>query len=199
LSGTGVIDGVTIDQKGQIPIPQYGILAPVYAASIIAALLTISLLVTRGAVWGTKKSREQMRVVGFSMLAATLVAIATNFALPFLTQNTESALLAPIAALIMISGLHYSIAKQGLYLLVLSTLAGIYFGLAYLLSVVLFAGRSPTYDIDSSLINVISALLLTFLFQPVKHFFDHLTNRLFYHGEYDPETFSRDFARLAIT
>lgn len=208
LSGTGVIDGVTIDQKGQIPIPQYGVLAPVYAASIIAALLAISLLVTRGAVWGTKKSREQMRVVGFSMLAATLVAIATNFALPFLTQNTESALLAPIAALIMISGLHYSIAKQGLfdfkqaairtmvYLLVLSTLAGIYFGLAYLLSVVLFAGRSPTYDIDSSLINVISALLLTFLFQPVKHFFDHLTNRLFYHGEYDPETFSREFGMI---
>ncbi len=208
LSGAGIIDGITIDQKGQVPIPQYGVLAPLYVGGLVIALCAIILLVVRGALWGTKKSRDQMRVVGLSMLTAALVAIVTNFILPFLTQNTESALLAPIAALIMISGLHYSIAKQGLfdfkqaavrtmvYLLVLSALAGIYFGLAYLVSVLSFAERSLMHNVDPNLFNVVSALLLAFLFQPVKRFFDRLTNRLFYRGEYDPETFSREFGTI---
>ncbi len=81
------------------------------------------------------------------------------------------------------------------YFLSLITLSAVYYGLAYAISAVLFHGDYSSY-LSVGPINVALALLLAFIFQPVKRFFDKLTNGIFYKDNYDPNEF---YARLNRT
>lgn len=70
----------------------------------------------------------------------------------------------------------------------LLTLAVIYFILAQLLSV-LFLQNRVTYDVSLSPFNIIIALLLALLFQPIQLFFNRVTNKFFFRKSYDIDNF----------
>lgn len=78
------------------------------------------------------------------------------------------------------------------YTLSLATLSIIYYYLAYIVSIVFFNGNTSS-SVSFSPINIALALLLAFMFQPVKRFFDKTTNSFFYKGNYNTDDF---FARL---
>lgn len=98
----------------------------------------------------------------------------------------------------------YAIVKHGLFDIklaavrgvvyggVLVTLSLIYYAAAYLASF-LIIGNHMTTDISISPFNMLLALALAFLFQPIKRFFDKVTNDIFYRNAYSSETF---FAEL---
>lgn len=107
----------------------------------------------------------------------------------------------PLATTIFLISTTISIVKHGMfdiravtarslaYALSLVALAGIYYLLAYVMSIMLFSG-TEVVDTSVSLVNVALALTLAFAFQPVKRFFDHFTDRIFYHGSYDQDEFT---------
>ncbi len=83
--------------------------------------------------------------------------------------------------------------RSAVYVLSIITLAGIYYAIAYFVSVALFQGRvSNTVSVNP--INVGLALVLAFIFQPIKSFFDKITNDIFYRDRYDSSEF---YARLS--
>jgi signal transduction histidine kinase len=76
------------------------------------------------------------------------------------------------------------------YSLILATLIGLYFGSAFLVSVMV---QQTFLSSTQLIISFALALLITLIFQPIKHFFDRLTNRLFYRNIYNTDEF---YARL---
>lgn len=78
------------------------------------------------------------------------------------------------------------------YTLTILTLATIYFILALIITDVLLRERSDT-SLVASIVNVSVALVLAFIFQPIKRFFDRVTNSIFFQDAYDPGEF---FARI---
>ena len=74
------------------------------------------------------------------------------------------------------------------YVLSIITLAVVYLLLAYLVSFV-FLQSSLATGVSFSPVNVLFALMLAFIFQPVKMFFDKITNSIFYRDRYNPEEF----------
>ena len=81
------------------------------------------------------------------------------------------------------------------YVLTVAVIAGLYIGIAYGASLIFFKGQIVD-GVSFSPLNITLALLMALVFQPVKHFFDRITNRLFYHGEYDRDVFFKEFGQI---
>jgi signal transduction histidine kinase len=86
-----------------------------------------------------------------------------------------------------------AIVRSVTYSLVLVTLAGAYTVIAFLLSAIFNRNMSSPEQILS---GVVISLILAFAFQPLKHFFDRITNRVFYKDNYNTDDF---FAKLNKT
>lgn len=193
-----------LERRGGVPLPVYGPLIWIYVAMIAVCITAIIVLLVRGASAGSAQYRMQVRTIGASLLAATGIALATNLILPALFNDATIALLLPVAALVLATGLSYAIAKQGFlelktvavrsaaYTLSIGALALIYFILAYLLSLVLIGSQAS----GTNAIHIILVLAIALLFQPIKHFFDWATDKLFYRHEYNRDHFFAELGSL---
>lgn len=194
-----VIEALSIEGSS-LPVPQYGSLFSLYLAAMLLSILSLAHLLAVGATRTQGTTRSRNRAVTATVIIAVLVALTTNLLIPTLQQDTQYAMLAPLTALVLSLGLIYAIVKYGLfdirlaavrtvaYVLSVLVIAGVYFGLAYVASRLLFPG-SEIITTDAGLINIAIAFVLAFIFQPVRNFFDLITNKLFFRNQYNPEEF----------
>lgn len=146
-----------------------------------------------------RQRRAQLRMMMSAYVWAGVVGMIFNLFLPAI-GNYSIIWAGPLCLFIFVPMVYLAIAKHQLfdlrlalvrsaaYVFSLGVLALVYFGLVFVLSVVLFKNVAPdTFGIST--VNVVSALLLAFLFQPIKHFFDRLTGRIFYRDTYDADEF----------
>lgn len=85
--------------------------------------------------------------------------------------------------------------RSAAYLLSIVTLSAIYYALAYVVSITLFKGEM-TSTISLSPVNILLALILAFVFQPIKQFFDKTTNDIFYRDSYKNDEFFAELSQL---
>ena len=196
-----------ISVQGNVYAIEFGPFLPFYALGIF----TIVSLIIYGLVHGLVKNKgikkRQILTISCGLFISIPIVTLLSFVLPVMTGNfyfTEFGL-TPLAFIVI--ALYYSVIKYQLfdirlaavrvmtYALSLATLSGAYYYTAYLISLILFKGR-----VDSSVsinpINIALALVLAFIFQPVKRFFDRITNQVFYKDNYNTDDF---FAKLNNT
>jgi len=152
---------------------------------------------------GAAKQR-QARLVLFAFITSALIGVLLNVVLPTVGLGWDATRFGPLATVVLVAAIAYTIVKHGLfdirlavvramtYILSLLTLAGVYYVAAYTISKTLLAGNAAYVSFGP--LNVALALLLAFIFQPVKRFFDKLTNRIFYRDNYNVDDF---FARIS--
>lgn len=194
-----------ITSSGMIPIPVYGPGYWLYIAAIDLAVLVVITMLVIGYRRANDGAKKQLKTVALTLSISTLFALGTNVLLPLITGSTQTALLLPIAAVIVLSGLSYAMARNGLldiklatirslvYVLSIATMAGIYFSLAYVASLVFFKESATTAMVSINPFNIILALILALIFRPIKRFFDRVTNKIFFRDSYNTNDF---FARL---
>lgn len=148
--------------------------------------------------------RQQFIYIFVGTFLTALFSLVTNLTLPLFDQ-TSYIWLGPSWSLFYIATVSFSIFKHGLFDVKLATarsvaytgslitLSGIYYLLAYIVSVTLFSGEVNS-SVSISPVNILLALLLAFIFQPIKRFFDKVTNDIFYRDRYDSSDF---FARIS--
>ena len=92
-------------------------------------------------------------------------------------------------------GAKAALTRGVVYVLLIGSLAGIYFVLSYAISKLLLY---ENIALGSSLepIDVILAVVLAFLFQPIKKFFDTYTDKIFYRNECNFEDFSQGLSAI---
>jgi signal transduction histidine kinase len=204
FSMTPLVAGVVTQSESGELIFSTGSLLWLFAIILLVVLvLTIRNLVSAiRREHGTKRQQARIILIAFGLTA--LVGIILNAVLPLLTGDWTSTRFGPLVTVILASMIAYAIIRHGLfdirlavvrgatYILSLVTLAAMYYLTAYAVSRVVFEGQSTYFD--SSPLNIALALLLAFIFQPVKRFFDKLTNRIFYRDNYEIGDF---FARLS--
>jgi len=132
-----------------------------------------------------------------SLLLFVLVPV-TNFILPLVFKNNAFIGGSPIYTLTFTLIIAYTIVKQKLfdirlvvatsvaYLLSLATLAALYGAVVFTLSQ-LFFGNSQQHSFLGETITVLFVVILAFVFQPIKNFFDKITNNVFYRDAYDSQ------------
>lgn len=202
-----VIVDVDANLSSVMPFPRYGLLMPLYVGILLSAVAAISYTVIRGSTQGGEQHRQQIRVVGIAIAGAIVIGMITNLAIPWMTGDAQSSLYMTIPILLLMGGLSYAIVRHGLfdiklaavrsvaYVFSLTALAMLYYFMAYAVSVVLFSGEVAERTIASP-INMVLALILAFIFQPVKLFFDRVTDRIFYRNRYDTGDFLIRLGRI---
>lgn len=188
---TGIAEDSSIETRA-IALTIYGFFV------LCSLLLGFGLLVV-GSRAAKKDERARMKLVLFGLLGAIATGATFNLLLP-LANNYSYTQLGPGGTIFFIAASALAMARYKLmdvravavrtvtYILSVATLAFIYFMLAYLASLAIFGGDITT-AVSMSPINVVLALILAFIFQPVKRFFDQITDRVFYRNRYDTGDF----------
>ena len=150
--------------------------------------------------------RQQVKYVFGGMLASSTISLTTNLVLPLLGESGYI-WIGPASTALYVIAVSVSIIRHGLfdikfaairtlaYTLALTVMATMYFGLAYLLSLTFFKDTATT-GVSVSPANIFLAFLLAIVFQPIKRFFDHITNRLFFRDRYDADEFLKRLSRI---
>ena len=173
----------------------------IFSVYFIAFFLIGFAVMMRKFVVLKRHTRAQAGSYLLGIIAMSVPGFITNLYLPFFGLY-DYIWVGPATASLFVASVTHGIVRHGMfdirlasvrtlaYILSFSTLAGIYILLASWLSRVLL---NVSYNADQQGINITLALVLVFLFQPIKHFFDRLTRTVFYRDSYDTDSF---FARL---
>jgi len=150
-----------------------------------------------------KKQTQRYRLLAIWFTFSLIGAGYFNLVLPGLGSYQYIGL-GPLFTFIIVAVVFYAIAKHRLfdvrlavvrtvtYLLSLITLASLYLVVIFLVfNTVLEQSSSPS----QITVNVLLTLTLAFVFQPIKRFFDKLTNRVFYQDNYNVDDFFTEISR----
>ena len=150
--------------------------------------------------------RKQVAIYMTGLLVSSIPGFVVDLLLPAL-GDYRYVWVGPVAIILFLFAIMYSIVKYRLmdvktavarsvsYMLLLIALAVVYVISAYIISIVIFQ-RTLTIDSRLNFMNMVLAILLAFLYRPIKRFFNKLTDRVFYYGEYDADTFAREISKI---
>ncbi len=199
LSFSDYIAGKVLLVDGEVRF-ENGTLLGVYALCFIM-LVT---LVAYNLVWairhGSERKKGQAVVILAAFVISALTGLMLNVILPLMSLSWDSSRFGPIAIALLVATVAYAIVRHKLFDIKLAVvrsvaygssvvaLALVYYLLVYATSVLFFGGQmSPTVSMSPA--NIAIALLLAFLFQPIKGFFDKTTDRVFFRDRYNTDDF----------
>lgn len=199
------ITGVTSDTH-EI---QTGYLYPVFLAYVIYSFgMLIYAIVSQFRHARTRLVRRQLVLIAWGMTLYAILSLSASVVIPLLTGQWFASQFSPAYTIVLCAAVAYSIVKHGLfdiklaavrsaaYLLTLATLGFLYYVIAYVVSVTIFREDVSTSTLSVSPLNIAFALVLAFIFQPVKQFFDRITDQLFYRDRYDANEFITRLGRV---
>jgi signal transduction histidine kinase len=186
-----------LGRAGDIAVEvSFGIVLFILQAFTVLGLVVVHLL--RGIHKGSKPQRGQNASILIGVLPALILAPITSFVLPIVYGQVIFVSLTPLYIVFFIGMVAYAMIRHGLfdirlavvrtatYILSLTTLASVYLVVAFLIFGPLLGQQTLTWDV---VFNILLTLLLAFAFQPIKRFFDKLTNRVFYQDNYNVDDF----------
>jgi len=172
----------------------------IYGLVLAGYLLSASIVLIANKI-RKNKTNSMINMVLLGMAISSLGGVIFNLIFPILGVY-QFVQLGPASAAIFIALVAYSVIKHGLfdvrlaivrsvtYTMIIAVLAGIYAGLTFVASSLFNFGKVSLWQ---TVFNAVVSLGLVFLFQPLKRFFDKVTNKIFYKDNYNTDDF---FAKL---
>lgn len=202
MAALSAIPGFVAYGVSESKILTHPLMLAVYGAVLVGYILAACtvLITKRGAL--SARDRRIVAVILFGVSLSGIIGAYCNLVLP-LRGVYDFTLLGPASTVIFIGSVAYAIIKHGLfdvrlavvrsvtYSMVLATMAIIYFLVAWFLS---YSLRETFADPTVIVVGLGVALILAAIMQPLKRFFDKLTNTIFYRDNYQADDF---FARLS--
>jgi signal transduction histidine kinase len=190
------VSGVTIEAWGTQAVSGPG-MNVFYTALITAVVSSFCMIVLKYFKSSQKEKRQIIYpIYGIALFVAGNVIF--GILLPAFLNNSKFLSLADYSVLFFIGFTAYAIVKVRLfdvrfaiirsvtYSLVLATLALIYLVIAFILSLIFNNETTSTWQTIS---NLSTSIFLAFLIQPLKRFFDKLTDKIFYKDRYHTDDF----------
>jgi signal transduction histidine kinase len=187
----------SVSREGHDLILQTGFLYDIQ--SVVGVLYMVVALVLL--IWKYRATQRYNRgailMIFIAFLLPLVVGILTNY---FFIGVAGTQYILPVTFLGTSLIIAYAMVKHRLfdirvaavrgaaYILSLATLAGLYYVMALAISTALLSGGEGDI-ISQSPFSIALALILAFVFQPVKRFFDRLTNSIFFHDDYNTDDF----------
>lgn len=200
-----------IDIQGDVYAISFGVMIWLYALGLglIVAMIVYGLYY--GLRYSSGLRKRQLLSITYGLAASLPLILTFAFFIPVVSGVFAFTEFAITPTIILVISLYYSVVKYrlfdirmavvrtGAYILSLLTLAGVYYLLGYLLSTIIFRDLELSKVLSSPL-SIAMALVLAFLFQPIKKFFDKITNSFFYKGTYNTDEFLSNLNQtLAVT
>lgn len=183
--------------------PEYALYSVIFVSYYVIAL-RILYKKMRSSVGRTRK---QMTLLLYSSTFAGLFGSIFNLILPWL-GNYRLIWIGPQFSFLFVGLTFYAIIKHRLfdvrlivarsvaYVLLLATLSLAYIAVVFGVSDLFFEGASVTGG--QQFVYIMMALFVATTAQPLKNFFDHLTNSLFYRDAYDTQEVLNDISDMIV-
>ena len=185
------------------PVPGPGMALFLPHAIIFALGGLIALISRYRKSSGLLKAQLQYFLAG-TLLMFTLVPLS-NFVLPVLFKQNQLVIFSPLYAIIFSGLTAYAIitkklfdiraivARSAAYALLLPTLAGLYVVSLLGISAIFLAGK------PSQLLTTTLAIVLALTFQPLRRFFEQITDRIFFRDRYDSQEVLDNVSKILVT
>lgn len=192
IPGVEIKDGISNVQTG----PLYSIFL-VYFLLFAIALVTLVVL-----AWKRSKGQDRSKVkyLIFGILAMAILASLSNLILPLLLGSNEYAKYGTLSTLIFVGFTAYAIIRHSLfdiravvarsftYALTIISIGAIYGFVTFgVIGRYVFSDSISQISLGQQLLNTLLAVLLAFTFQPIRRFFQKVTDSIFYRDKYDPQ------------
>ena len=179
-----------------VPGPLYVVFL-IYLVAFFAGMIYFVI-----ASWKRSKQEDRTRLkfLIFGIIAMAVLVALTNFVLPLITGSNDLAKYGTIFTLIFVASTAYAIVRHSLfdlrsvvarsftYALTIITIGFIYGFLAFgVIGRYLFAESISQITFNQQIINTVLAVLLAFTFQPIRRFFQKVTDSIFYRDKYDSQ------------
>lgn len=206
LSATPLVTA-SVEVQGEVYAVIFGPLVWLYGLGLFFMTVLTGYGIFHGLRYTKGTKRRQLKIISIGLAFTIPLVLLLSFIIPSVTGIFSVTEFGITPVIVLVVSLYYSVVRYQLfdirqalvrtatYILSLLTLSTIYYGIAYTISLSLFR-NSTASAVGVSPINIAIALLLAFIFQPVKRFFDKVTNKVFYKDNYNTEDF---FARLNKT
>lgn len=171
-----------------------------YILGFVFTIYIIYRNLTTSKITRLKIQKAQARLILTAFLLSASIGLTLNLIVPIFLQQWHTTEIGPLSVLILVAVISYTIVRHGLfdiklaavrsvaYILSLIVLSAVYYVLAYIVSTTLFQGQTSS-AVSISPINILLALSLAFIFQPIKVFFDKMTDSIFYRDRYHSDDF----------
>ena len=195
-----VVSDVVI--QGNMSGAEYGPLIWLFVAGLLYIVAVIIYAFISGLRHAKGLQKRQLMFAGVGVLVSLPAVIMLSLILPILTGMFWFSYFGTAPILILVFCLYYSVIRYHLfdirsaavrtlaYVLSLIFLVVTYYVLATIISNIFL---DSNIIINQSPLSVALVFVMLFIFQPVKNFFDRLTNKIFYRSYYNSDEF---FARL---
>ncbi len=194
---------------GNVTRDQQGLHFSVGSLSILYTIVLLGLLVfsivklVKLRKQATPVVKKQIKLMLFGFLVSVILGLFATVLIPLINSSYEAAKFGPLLTVFLVGSVTYAIIRHRLfdirlvvarslgYVLSIVALAAIYGVIAfYLIGTFIFT--ESTSVLSQEVVYTLLAVVLAFTFQPLKHFFDKLTNRLFYQDAYEPQSLLND-------
>ena len=196
---------LTLNRAEVMPGPLY----PLFITYILAALVLTVWLIRRQMSRSKSLERVRVKYVAGGLTLTVLLVATTNLFLPLATGNNNLAALGSYFILVFIGVSAFAMVKHRLfdirllvarsltYVLLLMTLAALYGAALFTAVQLLFPEKSES--IGQVLITTMLAVILAFTFQPLRRFFERITDRVFYRDRYDSQVVLGEFSKILVS
>lgn len=197
----------SIDARGAVVGVVFGSGSIVYFAilGIIALSVVTKLLYDTIKAKGIAKARARALLSAFGV-GLGVVAI-TNVVLPAFFDLFYLSAVGSLVVVVILAGVGYSIIKYGLFdvRLFVARSLGYFFAISVLIIIYILITIVILSQIAGQSISLMheipyfaTALFLGFTFQPMKRFFDRISDRIFYKDNYDVQDVLNRFGKLVL-
>jgi two-component sensor histidine kinase len=184
-----------IRANGDIYEISFGILAPLYFACLLFYFCVSIYVLIKKYVASLGADRQRLQYVILSLFLGLIISFVTNALFPSLFNIYALSALGPISTILISAGFSYAIIRHHLfdirlvvarsvaYSLLLTILAGGY-SLVGIGIIGLFSLDQES-RLSQDIVYALLAVVLVFIFQPLRHLFENITDSIFYRGGYD--------------
>ncbi len=193
--------------EGPSPIPGPGIV--LFLAQTLSLLGVAVVTLVRRYRKSKQLVRQQFKYVILGLGVTFGLIVVTNFVLVAFFQVNALLPFGSAYTLFFTGSVAYAIATQRLfdirlvvtraitYLLVLITFEGVYATTAFGIVSLLFPNTATSFN--QAAIYTLLAIVLAFTFQPLKEFFQRVTDRIFYRNSYDSQEVLNEFSKILVS
>lgn len=193
------LQGIVLNPEGQNLVTHHAKPYQIYSLYFNAYFVVAYILLIRSYRRSQGDTKKRVGYALWSILVTSILALFTNLTLPIAGKN-EYVFAGPMfmlffAVVVTMGIIRYRfldirlvVARSLGYLLSVVTLAAIYGFVAFnVVNELVFSGEEIVFV--QRVAFTILAVIIAFTFQPLRQFFDRLTNKLFYQDAYSPQNF----------
>ncbi len=198
-----------VELQDKVYAVKFGDGLPVYFIFLLSIISSIFVVLARNIKRSSGTEQQRLRTIRKSFTFSLPLLVLMLFILPVATGSFELTNIGILPMAAFVGGMYYAVFKHKLFDLrfVVIRSLGYIFSIGLILAVYAFISTEIsryvfTSSEDAGLRTLVNVLLVVFAaisYEPVRKYFNRISNKIFYRDAYEPQEFLNQINRVVVT